>query len=163
MHGVPHVNWSHEGDELARDDPVEVAVLDLLIMLVLSRIERLEVIPSELDGPLEALKAVQDGALVLAGAPTRIPIRVQVRLVALEQAEGLMGIYLENHDHKGAHKVGRVRDLGEIGALCIVVYPGRALKAVALEKLLELTAEPVRHREVQRPEVLVEGHVGEVL
>ena len=146
MHGVPHIDRSHEGQELAGDDPVEVAVLDLLIMLVLSRIERLEVIPSELHGPLEALEAVHDGALVLAGAPTRIPIRMQVRLVALEQAEGLMGIYLENHDHKGTHKVGRVRDLGEICALCIVVYPGRALKAVALEKLLELTAEAVRHR-----------------
>ena len=46
MHGVPHVNWSHEGDELARDDPVEVAVLDLLVMLVLPCIKCLEVIPS---------------------------------------------------------------------------------------------------------------------
>ena len=44
-----------------------------------------------------------------------------------------MSIYLENHDHKGAHKVGRVRDLGEISALRIVVNSGGALKAVALE------------------------------
>ena len=46
MHGVPHIDRSHEGQELARDDPVEVTVLDLLVMLILSRIKCLEVIPS---------------------------------------------------------------------------------------------------------------------
>ena len=46
VHSVPLIDWSHEGQELARDDPVEVAVLDLLIMLVLSCIKCLEVIPS---------------------------------------------------------------------------------------------------------------------
>ena len=46
VHGVPLIDWSHEGQELARDNPVEVAVLDLLIMLVLSCIKCLEVIPS---------------------------------------------------------------------------------------------------------------------
>ena len=74
-----------------------------------------------------------------------------------------MSIYLENHDHKGAHKVGRVRDLGEIGALRIVVNSGGALKAVALEKLLELTTEPMCHCEVQRAEVFVEGHISKIL
>ena len=91
---------------------------------------------------------MQDGALILAGAPARIPISMQVWLVLLEHAEGRMSIPLKNHDHKGTHKVGRVRDLGEIGALSIVVNPGRALKAVALEKFLELTTEPVCHRKV---------------
>ena len=74
-----------------------------------------------------------------------------------------MSINLENHDHKGTHKVGRVRDLGEIGAFSIMVNPGAALKAVALEKLLELTAESVCHREVQRSKVLVEGHISKIL
>ena len=106
---------------------------------------------------------MKDGALILAGVPTRIPVSMQVRLVLLEHAEGLLSINLENHDHKGTHKVGRVRDLGEISALSIVVNPGTALKAVALEKLLELTAEPVCHREVQRAKVLVEGHISKIL
>ena len=88
---------------------------------------------------------------------------MQVGLVLLEHAEGLLSIPLENHDHKGTHKVGRVRDLGEIGALGIVVNSGRALEAVALEKLLELTAEPMRHGEVKRAEVLVEGHISKIL
>ena len=122
-------------------------------MLVLPRIKRFEVIPSQLDGPLETLKAVKDGALILAGAPARIPISMQVRLVLPEHAEGLLSIPFENHDHEGTHKVGRVRDLGEIGTLGIVVNSGLALEAVALEKLLELTAEPMRHSEVKWAEV----------
>lgn len=46
VHGVPLIDRSHEGQELAGDDPVEVAVLDLLVMLVLPCIKCLEVIPS---------------------------------------------------------------------------------------------------------------------
>ena len=46
VYGVPLIDRSHEGQELAGDDPVEVAVLDLLVMLVLSCIKCLEVIPS---------------------------------------------------------------------------------------------------------------------
>ena len=106
---------------------------------------------------------MQDGALILAGAPTRIPISMQVGLVLLEHAEGRLSIYLKDHDHEGTHKVGRVRDLGEIGALCIVVNSSCALKAVALEELLELTAEPMCHCEVQRAEVFVEGHISKIL
>ena len=106
---------------------------------------------------------MQDGALILAGAPACIPISMQVWLVLLEHAEGRLSIYLKDHDHKGTHKVGRVRDLGEIGALCIVVNSGCALKAVALEKLLELTTEPMCHREVQWAEVFVEGHISKIL
>ena len=44
-----------------------------------------------------------------------------------------------------------------------MVNSGGALKAVALEKLLELAAEPVRHRKVQWAEVLVEGHISKIL
>ena len=106
---------------------------------------------------------MKDGALILAGAPARIPISMQVWLVLLEHAEGLLSIPFENHDHEGTHKVGRVRDLGEIGTLGIVVNSGLALEAVALEKLLELTAEPMRHCEVKWAEVLVEGHISKIL
>ena len=38
-----------------------------------------------------------------------------------------------------------------------------ALEAVAFEQFLELAAEPVRHGKVQGTEILVEGHVRQVL
>ena len=88
VHGVSLINGSHEGQELARDDPVEISVLHLLVVLVLSRIESLEIVPSKSNCVLKALQAVLDGALVLAGAAARVPVVVQVGLILLEELEG---------------------------------------------------------------------------
>ena len=76
VHGVSLINGSHKGQELARDNPVKIAVLYLLIMLVLSRIESLKIVPSKSDSMLETLQTVLDGALVLAWATTCISIMV---------------------------------------------------------------------------------------
>ena len=84
-------------------------------MLVLTSIEGLEVVPSELDGLLEALEAVQDGALVVAVAAASIPKRAQVRTVLLELTESLLSVHLEDNDHERAHQVGGVGELDIIG------------------------------------------------
>ena len=52
VHGVTLIYGAHEGQEFAWDDPVEVTILNLLVVLILSRIEILEVIPSKSDGML---------------------------------------------------------------------------------------------------------------
>ena len=106
---------------------------------------------------------MQDGALVLARAPTRVPVRVQVGLVRLKEFEGGVGVHFEDDDHEGAHEVGRVGQLGEVGGARVVVYARRPLKALRLEQLLQLAAEAVRHGEVQRAEILVERHIGQIL
>ena len=49
---VALLDGSHEGDELARDDHVEVTVLDTLVVLVLFDVESLEVVPSKLHSSL---------------------------------------------------------------------------------------------------------------
>ena len=49
VNGVSLVNGSHEGQELARDDPVEITILHLLVVLVLPRIKSLEIVPSKSD------------------------------------------------------------------------------------------------------------------
>jgi len=46
------VDRSHEGDELARDNPVKISILDLLVMLVLPDIELIIVIPVVLQSNL---------------------------------------------------------------------------------------------------------------
>ena len=53
MDSVALVNGYHEGHELAGNDPVEVAVFYLFVVLVLLHIESLEVVPAVLDGFLE--------------------------------------------------------------------------------------------------------------
>lgn len=132
-------------------------------MFVLPRIESLKVVPSEPYPVLQPLQAMQDGALVLARAPTRIPVRVQVGLVRLKEFEGRVGVHFEDDDHEGAHEVGRVGQLGELGGARVVVNARRPLKALRLEQLLQLAAEAVRHGEVQRAEILVERHIGQIL
>ena len=55
MLGVPVLNRPHEGHELAWNDPVEVAVLDTLVILILFHVECPEVVPSKAHGVLKAL------------------------------------------------------------------------------------------------------------
>ncbi len=104
--GVTLVNGSHEGQEFAWDNPVEVAVLDLLVVLVLTGIECLKVVPSKSDAHLETLKAMHDSAVVVAVTSAGISEMTQVRCVGLELSECLPCIHLQDHDHEGAHQVG---------------------------------------------------------
>jgi hypothetical protein len=50
------LNGSHKGSKLVWDDPVEVAILNALIVLVLLHVESTEVIPAESHCILETLK-----------------------------------------------------------------------------------------------------------
>lgn len=74
VHRVTLIHGAHEGQEFAWDDPVEITILNLLVVLILSRIESLEVIPSKSDGMLQTLKTMQNGALVLAGAAASVSV-----------------------------------------------------------------------------------------
>lgn len=52
---VSLLNWTHEGAELAWDDPVKISVLNSFIVLVFFDIECAEIIPPESHGILETL------------------------------------------------------------------------------------------------------------
>lgn len=39
MNAITLIYWTHEGQELARNDPVEITILHLLVMLVFTGIE----------------------------------------------------------------------------------------------------------------------------
>ena len=53
VNAVALVNWSHECHELSWNDPVQVTILNLLVVLVFFGIEGFEVIPTESDTFLE--------------------------------------------------------------------------------------------------------------
>ena len=132
-------------------------------MLVLARIECLEIVPSEANCLLQPIQAVRDEAVIIAIATTGVSEWLEVGLVDLELSVGLLCVHLQNDHHEGAHEVGRVRDLRKVRALRVVIDPGLPLEALRLEELLELAAESVRHGEVKWTEVLVERHVRQVL
>ena len=56
---VSFFNWTHEGNESVWNNPIQVSIFDLFIMLVFLHIESSEVIPTKLDGPLETLETVK--------------------------------------------------------------------------------------------------------
>ena len=58
------VDGPHECDELARDDPVEVPVLNFLVILVLLGVEILKAVPPQAGRYLQPFKAVIYRALV---------------------------------------------------------------------------------------------------
>jgi hypothetical protein len=160
---VSLVDWSHKGQKFAWYDPVEIAIFNFFVMLIFASIKGLEVVPSESHCVFEALKAMQNGALILTRATTGISVVVQVGLVLLEDSEGGVGVHLEDDNHEGTHQVGRIRQLGKICRASVVVDPGRALEAVGLEQLLKLATESMCHSQVEGSEILVERHVGEVV
>ena len=47
MSGVSGFNWSHESDELAWNNPVEITVFNSLVVLVFFHVESFEVVPVE--------------------------------------------------------------------------------------------------------------------
>lgn len=102
---VLRVDRAHETDELARDCPVEVSVLDLFVVLVLDGVERAEVVPVVPDGEFQSLDAVENRAFVVAvpvGSVAERPYNVVVRL---ESIPGVFCVHLEHCYHERAHQV----------------------------------------------------------
>jgi hypothetical protein len=62
---ISHINWSHKGYKLARDNPVKVSVLNFFIMLVFFDVEGLKVVPITFDCFLQTLKTVKDCAFII--------------------------------------------------------------------------------------------------
>jgi len=52
---VSLLNWTHEGAELAWDDPVKISVFDSFIVLIFLDIKCAEIIPPESHSVLETL------------------------------------------------------------------------------------------------------------
>ena len=81
---VSVLDWSHECYELAWNNPVEVSVLNSLIVLVLLNVKGPEVIPPESYGILQSLQAVEQGTVVEAVALGGISVVLEQAVVWLE-------------------------------------------------------------------------------
>ena len=63
---IPLLDRAHECHELAWDNPVKIAIFDSLVEFVFLDVEGFKIVPSELDGVLEALKALEESTFVKA-------------------------------------------------------------------------------------------------
>lgn len=113
------IDWTHKCCELAWDDPVDVSVINSLVVFVLLDIEGLEVVPVVLDALVQPLQAVQYRALVVAVALGSIAEGDEVLLVLSEHLECFKGVLLQHDDHEGTHEEGRIGQL--VGLVAAVV------------------------------------------
>ena len=108
---VSRLNRTHESHELAGNDPIKVTILDSLVVFVLLNIEGLEVIPSEFDGVLKTLEAVEQSAVVEAVALGGVSVCLEEGSVALELLVSLLGCHLKDDDHECSHEESSVDHL----------------------------------------------------
>jgi len=66
MFGISVFDWSHECCKLTWDNPVQVSILNSLIIFVFFDVERSEIIPSKSDTVFKTLKTMQKGAIIEA-------------------------------------------------------------------------------------------------
>ena len=65
---VARLDWAHESYKLSRDDPIQVSVLNALIVFILFHVKLPKVIPAKSYCVLQALQAVEQCAIVEAFA-----------------------------------------------------------------------------------------------
>ena len=118
---VTLINWSHEGYELARDDPIEVTILNFLVVLIFFSIECLEIIPSKTKCFLESLKTMKHCAFVKAVTLASISETFETWLVEFELSISNFCVHFEDYNHEGTHEKASICDLGGVSAGTVVV------------------------------------------
>jgi len=54
--GISFFDWSHKCHELSRNNPIEIAIFDSLVGLILLDVESLEIVPAEFHSVFKALE-----------------------------------------------------------------------------------------------------------
>lgn len=159
---VPLLDGAHERHELSRNNPVEIAILNSLVLLILFDVEGLEFVPPELDGILETLEALKKRTLVEAVTLGGVSVGLEQRVVRFQSLISLLGGTLEDDDHETAHQESSIDHLVWLlrGA---VVEDTIILVVLVAEQPCELSSIPMDHCKIQWTEVLVERHICEVV
>ena len=116
------VHRAHKSEELARNDPVEVTILDLLVVLILFDIELGEVVPLLLERKLETLQTVLHSALIETLTLACVTVAAEEWRIRSQQLHNLIGIFFKNDEHECSHEEGRIGHVHSVVCgLCKVV------------------------------------------
>lgn len=162
--GAPPVGLmerSRERDELAGHGPVEIAVVDLLVVLVLDDVELVVVIPAEFDGEIETIQAVIDRAFVGARALSRVSERSEFVMVRLENLPSIASTPLEDDNHEGAHKERGVCLL-RIIKTSVMINLVRAVLLV-VDEFFKFLAKQMNLAEIERAKVREEWLIHQIV
>jgi hypothetical protein len=134
---------SQESNELPGDDPVEVTILNLFVMLVLTGIEVVKIVPFLFDAEFQPLQAVENSALVITVTFAGISKWPQGAVILLETMIGFLSRHFKNDDHESTHEEESICHLSLVSA-CVVEY-SRVILAVHFVQFGQFTAVPVHH------------------
>jgi len=84
MSGVSGFNWSHESDKLSWNDPVEITILNSLVVLVFLNVESSEVVPVEFNCVFQSLENLEQRTIVEAITFGGISVMLEKLVVWLE-------------------------------------------------------------------------------
>ena len=148
---VRHVKRSRERDKLSWNDPVQIAVFDLLEVLILLHVESAIVVPSERHGVLEAQEAMMICATV--GAITHRCVTIGDKLVVVwtERLPCLVCRLAQDYDHEGAHQECRVTLLSVVQARVVIYFV--VLVLLVAHKFFKLLAKEMYFSQVKRAEI----------
>jgi len=153
----------HKSHKFARHNPIEVSILNLLVVFVLPDVEIFVVVPSLLDSKLETLEAVLNGTFVVAFSLAGVSVIPKKAVHGSNFVPGLLCSEAESNNHEGSDQESAVGELHVVvGGLRVVEDPHVSRILLRGEKFVQLAAVTVDHCQVEGAEVLVEGHVGEV-
>eukprot|EP01136_Pigoraptor_vietnamica_P014682 Opistho-1_new@57093 len=148
-------------DELPGNDPVQVAVLHALKVLVFFEVEGGEVEETAPNGLVHAAQAVQKRQVVRRRPVRRVAERLKRRIDADERLVGLLRGALETDDGEASHEA---RGVGALrGVKARVVVDDLVLQRRHLELLLQQNAVSIEHRQVERAKVSIEAFVNELI
>ena len=159
---ISFFDWSHKGHELSRNDPIEIAVFDSLVCLILLDIESLEIVPVELHCVLKALENLKEGALIETVSFGRIPIWLEQVMVGLEQFIGMFSGNFENDYTERGHQEGAVHHFVRFLRGAVVEDPV-VLIILIPEESSQLSRVSVNHCKVQWTEVLIKWKILEII
>ena len=145
------IDRPHECNELPWQNPVEITVFHLFVVLVLLVIEFPKVVPTETHSDFEALETVENGAAVGAVAVAGVAKRSEAGLVGREGLPGDLSGLTQNHDHKGPHEVCSIRLL--IILIRCVMKQFDIFVAFIGKYAAQLPDKLVRRGEVRRPKI----------
>ena len=158
---ICYIERTRKSHELARDNPVQISVLNLLKVLVLLHIKVAVVVPSEGHGELKSLEAVMVSATVGTIAHCCVTVGDELVVVGTEGLPGFVGGLFEHDDHEGSHEEGSIALLRVLKRSVVVNLV--VLVLLVIHEFLKFLAEKMDLAEVKGTKVSKERLVHKVV
>lgn len=160
-----HVSWgvvrSAEGNELVRNNPVQVPILDFFIILVLSEIECFDIEPPQLHRILQAFEAVQYRAFVGTGSEGGVPEICKRGINGRKRPPRFLSGFSKGNHLKSPHQISGIGSFGGVSRTKVINH--RLLIGWDFQELVKLSHKAKSLGQVQRSEIGIKWFIFEFL